>query len=114
MHELDFQTLDSLISRALREDVGFGDITTQAIVDPALQTLGEFVAKQDFILAGWPVATRVFQQLSGQISADSWGREGASIAKGSVFGTVKGPAAALLSGERVALNFLQRLSGIAT
>jgi nicotinate-nucleotide pyrophosphorylase (carboxylating) len=114
MHEIDFQTLDSLISRTLQEDVGFGDITTQAIVDPALQALGEFVAKQDFILAGWPVATRVFQQLSGQISAESPRRDGDSITTGSVFGTVQGPAAVLLSGERVALNFLQRLSGIAT
>src|SRR5262245_39538325 len=114
MHELDFQTLDSLISLALQEDVGFGDITTQAIVDPALQALGELVAKQDFILAGWPVATRVFQQLSAQLSAESSMREGASLAKRSVFGTVQGPASVLLSGERVALNFLQRLSGIAT
>lgn len=114
MLELDFQTLDSIISVALQEDLGFGDITTQAVVSPNMKARGEFVAKQDFVLAGWPVVVRTFHRVSEKIAVESACRDGDTVAKGSVFGNVAGPAARLLSGERVALNFLQRLSGIAT
>ncbi|MBM3800705.1 MAG: carboxylating nicotinate-nucleotide diphosphorylase [Acidimicrobiia bacterium] len=114
MTELDFRTLDLLISLAVQEDLGFSDITTRAVVEPSLQARGEFVAKQDFTLAGWPVVERVFQTISTAIQVESWKRDGDAIAKGTVFGTADGPAVYLLSSERVALNFLQRLSGIAT
>lgn len=114
MLELDLQTLDSIISIALQEDLGFGDITTQAVVSPNLKARGEFVAKQDFVLAGWPVVARTFHHLSEKIMVDSACRDGDAVGKGDLFGNVSGPAARLLSGERVALNFLQRLSGIAT
>jgi nicotinate-nucleotide pyrophosphorylase (carboxylating) len=114
MLELDLQTLDSIISIALQEDLGFGDITTQAVVSPNMKARGEFVAKQDFVLAGWPVVVRTFHHVSEKIVVESTYRDGDAIAKGSIFGNVSGPAARLLSGERVALNFLQRLSGVAT
>jgi nicotinate-nucleotide pyrophosphorylase (carboxylating) len=114
MLELDLQTLDSIISVALQEDLGFGDITTQAVVSPNMKARGEFVAKQDFVLAGWPVVVRTFHRVSEKIAVESACRDGDTVAKSSVFGNVAGPAARLLSGERVALNFLQRLSGIAT
>jgi len=114
MLELDLQTLDSIISISLQEDLGFGDITTQAVVSPNMKARGEFVAKQDFVLAGWPVVVRTFHHVSEKIVVESTYRDGDAIAKGSIFGNVAGPAARLLSGERVALNFLQRLSGIAT
>jgi len=114
MLELDLQTLDSIISLALQEDLGFGDITTQAVVSTNIKARGEFVAKQDFVLAGWPVVVRTFHHVSEKIAVESDCRDGDAVAKGSIFGTVAGPAARLLSGERVALNFLQRLSGIAT
>jgi len=114
MLELDLQTLDSIISVALREDLGFGDITTQAVVSPNMKARGEFVAKQDFVLAGWPVVVRTFHHVSEKIVVESPFRDGDAVAKDSVFGNISGPAARLLSGERVALNFLQRLSGIAT
>jgi nicotinate-nucleotide pyrophosphorylase (carboxylating) len=114
MLELDFHTLDTIISIALQEDLGFGDITTQSIVSPNVNARGEFVAKQDFVLAGWPVVVRTFHQVSEKITVESGCRDGDAVLKGSVFGSVAGPAARLLSGERVALNFLQRLSGIAT
>jgi nicotinate-nucleotide pyrophosphorylase (carboxylating) len=114
MLELDLHALDSIISLALREDLGFGDITTQAVVSPNMKARGEFVAKQDFILAGWPAVVRTFHQVSDKITVESGCRDGDAVAKGSVFGNVAGPAARLLSGERVALNFLQRLSGIAS
>ncbi|MCI0627955.1 MAG: carboxylating nicotinate-nucleotide diphosphorylase [Acidobacteria bacterium] len=114
MVELNSQILDSIVSNAIQEDLGFGDITTQAVVNPALKARGEFIAKQDFILAGWPVVVRTFQQISTQIVVEGSSRDGDAVARGSVFGTLSGPAMRLLSGERVALNFLQRLSGIAT
>lgn len=114
MLELDLQTLDSIISAALQEDLGFGDITTQAVVSPNMKGRGEFVAKQDFVLAGWPVVVRTFHHVSEKISVETVCRDGDAVAKGNVFGSVSGPAARLLSGERVALNFLQRLSGVAT
>ena len=114
MLELDLQTLDSIISIALREDLGFGDITTQAVVSSNMRARGEFVAKQNFVLAGWPAVVRTFHQVSEKITVESGCRDGDVVAKGSVFGNVSGSAARLLSGERVALNFLQRLSGIAS
>jgi len=114
MFELDFQSLDSVISAALQEDLGFGDITTQAVVSPNMKARGEFVAKQDFVLAGWPVVVRIFHHVSEKIAIESPCRDGDAVAKGIVFGNLSGPAARLLSGERVALNFLQRLSGVAT
>ena len=114
MLELDFQSLDSVISAALQEDLGFGDITTQAVVSPNMKARGEFVAKQDFILAGWPVVVRIFHHVSEKIAIESSCQDGDAVAKGIVFGNLSGPATRLLSGERVALNFLQRLSGVAT
>jgi len=114
MFELDFQSLDSVISAALQEDLGFGDITTQAVVSPNMKARGEFVAKQDFVLAGWPVVVRIFHHVSEKIAIESSCRDGDAVAKGIVFGNLSGPATRLLSGERVALNFLQRLSGVAT
>jgi nicotinate-nucleotide pyrophosphorylase (carboxylating) len=79
-----------------------------------MKARGEFVAKQDFVLAGWPVVVRTFHHVSERITVESACRDGDAVAKGSIFGNVSGPAVRLLSGERVALNFLQRLSGIAT
>jgi nicotinate-nucleotide pyrophosphorylase (carboxylating) len=79
-----------------------------------MKARGEFVAKQDFILAGWPVVVRIFHHVSEKIAIESSCRDGDAVAKGIVFGNLSGPATRLLSGERVALNFLQRLSGVAT
>jgi nicotinate-nucleotide pyrophosphorylase (carboxylating) len=114
MYEIDPVMLDELISTALREDFGAGDITTRAIVPPDLMGSGEFVAKEELILAGWVVATRTFQKVSSHISTQCFFKEGDAVPPGSILGKVEGPAATLLSGERVALNFLQRLSGVAT
>jgi nicotinate-nucleotide pyrophosphorylase (carboxylating) len=112
--ELDLYTLDSIVAVALREDLGFGDITTQAVVSTNMKGRGEFVAKQDFVLAGWPVVVRTFHHISDKIVVESACRDGDAVAHGNIFANVAGPASRLLSGERVALNFLQRLSGIAT
>jgi len=114
MFELAPQNLVPIISQALIEDQGSGDITTEAIVDRALVARGNFLAKKELVLAGWPVVVEVFRFLSQCISSEVLFDEGETIVKGAVIGRIQGPAYLLLAGERVALNFLQRLCGIAT
>ena len=114
MFELAPQNLVPIISQALIEDQGSGDITTEATVDRTLVARGNFLAKKELVLAGWPVVVEVFRILSQRISSEILFDEGATIVKGAVIGRIQGPAYLLLAGERVALNFLQRLCGIAT
>ncbi len=90
MLELDLHTLDSIIFVALQEDLGFGDITTQAVVSPNIKARGEFIAKQDFVLAGWPVVVRTFHHISEKIVVESACRDGDAVANGNVFGSVLG------------------------
>jgi nicotinate-nucleotide pyrophosphorylase (carboxylating) len=106
--------LDRLIDLALEEDLGTGDVTTQAVVDPALQGEAHIRAKQTLVVAGLPVAARVFRKLDAEILFDTVVDEGQEVAAGQVLARLTGPVASILTGERVALNFLQRLSGIAT
>lgn len=113
---MDFLSLDPLLKAALEEDIGRGDITTDAILSdqpviPSAQA--KIVAKEDLILAGWPIFVRIFQLL-GEVEARACFREGQKIAAGGVIGSVRGGAEVLLKGERVALNFLQRMCGIAS
>jgi nicotinate-nucleotide pyrophosphorylase (carboxylating) len=114
MPELDVKAVDGIVSIALQEDLGTGDLTTDAVVSPKLKAYGDFVAKEDLVLAGWPVVVRTFFQLSSDIKLKSRFQDGDEVLKGSVVGCVEGPATSLLKGERIALNFLQRLSGVAT
>ena len=114
MVEISLEIVDRIISNALDEDCGIGDLTTECIVPLDLIAQGEFLAKEDLVLAGWPVAVRVFQKICPAILAETAFVEGDLVQSGRVFGRVRGPVAKLLTGERVALNFLQRLSGIAT
>jgi nicotinate-nucleotide pyrophosphorylase (carboxylating) len=114
MPELDVKAVDGIVSVALQEDLGTGDLTTDAVVSPKLKAYGDFVAKEDLVLAGWPVVVRTFLQLSSDIKVKSRFQDGDEVLKGSIVGCVEGPATSLLKGERIALNFLQRLSGIAT
>lgn len=102
------------IRRALAEDIGEGDVTTVAIV-PADHTLnGNIVAKQEGVVAGLDVARATFLILDDRVIFDSKVIEGAQVTRGDVLANVSGPARALLTGERTALNFLGRMSGIAT
>jgi nicotinate-nucleotide pyrophosphorylase (carboxylating) len=103
-----------LIDLALEEDLGPGDVTTQALVPPELKGEAHIRAKQTLVVAGLLVAARVFQRLDGSIKFEAQTADGAEVAKGTVLARLTGPVAAILTGERVALNFLQRLSGIAT
>ncbi|MDQ7838970.1 MAG: carboxylating nicotinate-nucleotide diphosphorylase [Thermodesulfobacteriota bacterium] len=103
-----------LIEQALAEDIGPGDLTTEALIDPELQGQATLVAKQDFLVAGLEVAGQVFHTLNPAIEFKALLKDGGRAASGEVLAEVYGPVADLLRGERVALNFLQRLSGIAT
>ena len=112
--ELDPGIIFSYASDLLKEDMGRGDITTQAVVRGGARGRGRFLAKQDFVLCGLELAEAVFASLDGGIQIESRVYDGEIIAQGSEFATVEGPASVLLSGERTALNLLQRMSGVAT
>ncbi len=106
--------LDPILRRALEEDIGTGDVTTLATIEPGTQASAELVAKEDFILAGIDVAQRVFQLLSAETAFEKLITDGQSVKRGDVLAWIKGDAAVLLQGERVALNLLQRMCGVAT
>ena len=106
--------LDRLLLAALDEDVGGGDITTQLTVPPGTAVKGRIVAKDDLVLAGAFVAQRVFFLVEPAVELRWLAADGALVRKGDVVAEISGPAQGVLTGERLALNFLQRLSGIAT
>jgi nicotinate-nucleotide pyrophosphorylase (carboxylating) len=106
--------IERLIDLALEEDIGVGDVTTQALIPPDLQAEAHIRAKQDLVVAGLPVAALVFGKVDSTLVFEAQAAEGAQVAPGTVLARLTGPAAAVLTGERTALNFLQRLSGIAT
>ncbi|MGB9803981.1 carboxylating nicotinate-nucleotide diphosphorylase [Desulfofundulus sp.] len=106
--------LEDLIDRVLKEDLGTGDVTTISIVPPDYTTIGFIHAKEPGVVAGLPVAGAVFRRLSPDISFQIRVREGERVQAGQLLARVEGEARAILSGERVALNLLQRMSGIAT
>ena len=106
--------LDPILRRALEEDIGTGDVTTMATIEPGTQASAELVAKEDFVLAGIDVARRVFQLLSTETAFEKLISDGQTAKRGDVIAWIKGDAAALLQGERVALNLLQRMCGVAT
>jgi len=108
------QGIEQIISQALDEDLGPGDITTLAVVPPRLMAQGTLLAKSDLILAGWPIAVRVFAKLDPNLRIQSASQEGRRIKAGRPIARLQGRARPMLMAERVALNFLQQLSGIAT
>ncbi|HEX3280931.1 MAG TPA: carboxylating nicotinate-nucleotide diphosphorylase [Pyrinomonadaceae bacterium] len=106
--------IEDCIQRALAEDLGPGDATTNAIISPSLKIHGEIVAKQAGVIAGLDVAARVFFALDETIVFETNVGEGEYVANATVVAKLYGPARALLTAERTALNFLGRMSGIAT
>ena len=106
--------LSDLIKRALEEDVGYGDITTYHLIPREQRARGLFVAKTPGIVAGIKVSRAVFNHIDTASEFEIIKRDGEEIQAGDVIAMVRGSARTLLTGERVALNFLQRLSGIAT
>lgn len=111
---LNLRSLDPLIDLAFEEDIGIGDITTEATVLPEREGLGTLLAKSGGVVAGLPVAERVFAKLDTTLAFRSLVNDGDAVEAGTSIAEVRGSAKTILIGERTALNFLQRLSGIAT
>jgi nicotinate-nucleotide pyrophosphorylase (carboxylating) len=106
--------LDDLLQRALVEDIGFGDITSEAIFAENHRSQGFLLAKQELVLAGMEVFARVFALLDHEIQISPHYTDGTLVPAGEKIASMAGSTRSLLSGERVALNLLQRMSGIAT
>ncbi len=106
--------LDRIIENALLEDIHTGDITTRAVVPESRNLRAKLIAKEPMILCGIDVAARVFHFLDETIQFNSACRDGSRLGKGDTIAELCGEAAYLLQGERVALNLIQRMSGIAT
>jgi nicotinate-nucleotide pyrophosphorylase (carboxylating) len=114
-----FEPLDpgayrEVVRRALAEDLGWGDITTEATVDERLKARGQIIAKCDCVIAGLDVAAETFRQLDPSASFTVLVPDGSRCKHGDVVAEVRGSAASLLTAERTALNVLQRMTGIAT
>lgn len=106
--------LDEYLLAALKEDVGTGDITTESCIPAGNRSYGEFVAKSDGVVCGLPVAERVFRLVDSGIVFTPVVKDGDAARKGDIIARVEGPSRSILTGERVALNLMQRLSGTAT
>lgn len=104
----------AIIQRALEEDIGSGDVTTDNAVPPDQQSRAVLLAKQDGVLCGGRVFAETLALVDRAVAVDLLRPDGAAIGKGDVVARIEGPTRALLTGERTALNFVQRLSGIAT
>ena len=103
-----------IIEKALSEDIGLGDVTSEATIPGGSTSTAEILAKQDLVLAGLDVSLEVFHFLDAAIQFTRFAQDGDKIKSGKVIARVSGSTRVLLAGERVALNFLQHMSGIAT
>ena len=106
--------VDHLIKEALQEDISSEDVTTNAVMKEAVTGEVQLICKQDGVVAGLDVFDRVFEFLDENVKTDFYCKDGDEVKKGELMGIITGDIRALLSGERVALNYLQRMSGIAT
>ena len=103
-----------LLQHAIEEDIGYGDITTSLLIPEESESRALYVAKANFVIAGIPFAREVFNILDQDTVFKTFFAEGAKVRKGDILGEVSGKTKTLLAGERVGLNILQRLSGVAT
>ena len=106
--------MDKYILSALEEDISSEDVTTNAVMREALQGEVDLICKQDGVIAGLPVFERTFKLLDNSTQVEFFCKDGETVSKGQLLAKVYGDIRVLLSGERVALNYLQRMSGIAT
>lgn len=111
---LNIGMVDEIISKALSEDIGTGDITTASTIPKDQKISGKFIAKEAGVICGLEVVKKVFEKIDGEIIMIPHVTDGERVNKGDLIAEIKGPAVGVLTGERVALNFLQRLSGIST
>jgi nicotinate-nucleotide pyrophosphorylase (carboxylating) len=119
MRTVPFQPLDpalyrEIVRRALAEDLGWGDVTTEAVVPSELRARGIILSKCSCVIAGLEVAAEAFSQLDPGCAIDRKFKDGDRCQPGDIIAALSGQAAAMLTAERTALNFLQRLSGIAS
>jgi nicotinate-nucleotide pyrophosphorylase (carboxylating) len=106
--------IDRAISAAMDEDIGPGDVTCEYFVDPAQRSKGRIIAKEAGVLAGADVAAEVFRRVDPALSIELLKQDGDLVVPGDAIVAVAGSVRSILTGERVALNFIQRLSGVAT
>ena len=106
--------VDQLILEALREDISSEDVTTNAVMREAVDGEVDLICKQDGVIAGLDVFKRVFELLDDKVRVEFYCKDGDEVKNKQLMGKVYGDIRVLLSGERVALNYLQRMSGIAT
>ena len=114
MEALSAEEIQRAVELALEEDIGSGDVTTMATVPPSRQAAAAMVAREALVVAGIRLAVAAFRQLSSDLTVAEQASDGQHLAVGGVLLKISGPAGAILSAERVALNFVQRLSGVAT
>jgi len=112
--KLDIKKIKDIVQLAIKEDIGKGDITSQIFIPEDSKSEGIFLAKEDGIIAGLPVVEYVFTQINNELLLTSNIEEGTGVSKDTTIANVKGPTISILSAERLVLNFMQRLSGIAT
>ncbi|MCF8720658.1 carboxylating nicotinate-nucleotide diphosphorylase [Nitrospina gracilis] len=108
------EQIDEWVERSLAEDLGAGDITTNTLVEPAALARAQMVAKQDLVVCGMELVRTVFRRVDSGVTFSLEREDGCFLKQGETLIVIEGKAAALLKGERTALNILQRLSGIAT
>jgi nicotinate-nucleotide pyrophosphorylase (carboxylating) len=111
---LDPDFVRTAIRRFLEEDIGPGDATTSRVVPPGANAAGTIVARERCVVAGLPLADAVFKELDPTVSVEHLAADGEAVEAGTALARLRGPAAPILTGERLALNLLQRLSGVAT
>lgn len=110
---LNYLIIDDLISKAIQEDMPFGDITTNALIPEDSVSTASVIAKEDGIICGIPVFKRVFK-LIGNVTCNFHIQDGDKVTSGTIIGTITGNTRNILMGERIALNLMQRMSGVAT
>ncbi len=112
--QLSEEILDEIAERALKEDLGHGDITSDTLIPPNLEGNAAILIKERGVVAGGDVARRVFLRVDPSLRVNILLKDGAEVQPGDTLGTIAGRVTSILKAERVALNFLQRLSGIAS
>jgi nicotinate-nucleotide pyrophosphorylase (carboxylating) len=107
--------LDEIIERGLKEDIHYIDVTTAHLIDEKARSKAKFLFKEDGVLCGVGIIERVFNKLCpGDFSVECYHKDGDSLEKGTIFAEIEGPTQSLLMGERLTLNLMQRMSGVAT
>jgi len=111
---LDNLVIDRIINNALAEDISWGDVTTDSTISDETVIGGTFIAKAEGIVCGIEICRRVFEIIDESVTFQAFIRDGQRVLKGDVIAKINGNARSILKGERTALNFFQRMSGIAT